>query len=535
MILLGCFHSLTAQRIQTIVPKQVIVVGTAFQIQYIITEPSGMVNMTPPSFDSLQVVSGPNYYKGNATIDGKPQPIQNITYTLIASKTGSIKIGSLTAYFKNGIEQKSEQVSIDVSPKPKASYLSASSYTDISLYAPTSAAGIEKLIAENLFIKTEVSKTSCVVGEPLVATFTLYSRVQGSSEVINSPSLYGFTVMDMLNVNEAHQSVKAIGNKIFNTSILRKLQLYPEQAGDLVIDEMQLNNEIEFGDSLQGGINKVEKLLASNPVKIKVKPLPPNKPDNFTGAVGSFFIDARLAKQTIAANQQGRLIVKISGKGNFIQFAPPSFKWPKKFDVFDPVINDNVNRNAVPLEGSREYIFNFVIDSVGEYKLPPISFSFFDLGSRSYKTVSTDSIMLQVVTPVQKQNPIEEVFYRKTINFWIIALAALLVFAALVLVLHSRKKKPVKKIQTLPGQTTNYLEQLVMMDLNKLSDKEACAELQKISKKISKEYDLPEAQKRELQSIQNDCSLLVYSEIESGNKKEELKLRLIRLVQSIQK
>src|SRR6476469_4839619 len=90
LILLGWFHLLNAQRIQTIVPKQAIVVGTAFQVQYIITEPSGMVNMTPPSFDSLQVVSGPNYYKGNATIDGKPQQIQNIAYTLIASKTGSI-------------------------------------------------------------------------------------------------------------------------------------------------------------------------------------------------------------------------------------------------------------------------------------------------------------------------------------------------------------------------------------------------------------------------------------------------------------
>jgi hypothetical protein len=358
--------------------------------------------------------------------------------------------------------------------------------------------------------------------------------VQGSSEVINSPSLYGFTVMDLLNVNEAHQSVKTIGNKIFNTSILRKLQLYPEQAGELVIDEMQLRNEIEFKDSLQGGMNKLEKLLASKPVKIKVSPLPNNKPENFTGAVGMFLIEARLEKPTIAANQRGKLIVKIMGKGNFIQFAPPSLSWPKGFDVFDPVVDEHVNRNAVPLEGSREYIYNFVVDSVGEYQLPSASFSFFDPASKSYKTVSTDSLTLTVTAAVQREKTIEETSYRKAANFWIVVVAVVLLLA-IAFLFYFRKKPTIPKTEVSSTQTPGHLEQLVALDLSKLEDKEACAELQKFSKKISAQYDLSEQQKQELKAIGNDCSLLVYSEIESGNKKEELKLRLIRLLESIQK
>ena len=148
---LGCLF-VSAQKIQVIVPTQPVVVGTAFQVQYIITEPSAFVEASTPVFDSCRLISGPHIYKGNATVDGKLQPIQNVAFTLIPSKTGLLQIGAIKARFKGGIEVQSSNAGITVVAKPKASFSVRSSYTDVQLYASPSRSDREKLIEDNLFI-----------------------------------------------------------------------------------------------------------------------------------------------------------------------------------------------------------------------------------------------------------------------------------------------------------------------------------------------------------------------------------------------
>ena len=73
---------LAAQKIQTVVPSQPIVIGTAFQVQYIIIEPSGFAGAETPEFENFLLVSGPNHYKGKAIIEGRMQVIENITYSI---------------------------------------------------------------------------------------------------------------------------------------------------------------------------------------------------------------------------------------------------------------------------------------------------------------------------------------------------------------------------------------------------------------------------------------------------------------------
>src|SRR5689334_13687474 len=89
-----------AQKIQVIAPKQV-VEGNAFQLQYIISDPSSFENISTPRFENLRLITGPNYYKGNSIVNGKAQAIENITYTVVPLKAGSIRIAPVTAEFKN--------------------------------------------------------------------------------------------------------------------------------------------------------------------------------------------------------------------------------------------------------------------------------------------------------------------------------------------------------------------------------------------------------------------------------------------------
>ena len=521
-----------AQRIQTIVPKQPVVIGNAFQVQYIITDPGSLTNISPPSYQDFQVVSGPNCFKGNAKINGKMQTIENIAYTVVPLKTGILKIDGISVAFKNGAEKSNDAV-VTVVPPQKASFNTSSSYTDANLYAPSSKADLDKLIAENLFVRTEVDRRNCLLGEPIVATFKLYSRLQSTSEVINAPSLYGFSVMDMINIYEAHQSVETIDGKVFNTSVLRKLQLYPEQAGKLTIDPMQLQNEIEFDDSATGKKTRVQKQLASNTVEINVKSLPGKQPLDFSGAVGDFSISAVLEKNKITTNQQGKLVVTVSGKGNFLQFAAPTIHFQKAFDLFDPLISDTFNKTIAPTEGKREYVFPFNTDSVGAFILAPVTFSFFDTKSSTYRTIHSDSLNLQVSAASQNStNSRREITEGQTRKLWLIAL---FVLTAAMLFIGRRliKRKHANEDLILDEGFKTHFQKFNEIDFEQ-NQKQVCFEIQKLLSEVIKDSSLTKTQEQELKTIQSECQLMIYSDVSAEDKLGELKNRTLILLRQME-
>ena len=514
-------------------PTQPVVVGTAFQVQYVITDPSEFVEASTPVFDSCRLISGPNIYKGNAVVDGKLQPIQNIAYTLVPTATGVLKIGSINAKFKTLPDEQSVVAGITVVPQPKASFSVRSSYTDVALYAPSAKKDREKLIDENLFVKAAVNKTVCYAGEPVVATFKLYSRLQSSSEAEKSPAFYGFSVIDILNINESHSAVETVNGKVFNTSILRKVQLYPVQSGKLTIDEMYVQNEIEFDDSITHNKTEVQKEIITKPIVITVKALPGKKPESFTGAVGNFSIKAMLSKNEMPLNGQGKLIVSIKGQGNFIQFAQPLIHWPSGIEPFEPTVTDIVNKNTAPIEGERTFEFGFAADAMGHYALPSISFSFFDVATESFKQLTTDSLQL-TVTKANKKNVIEAIRQKTSAPFiWIILAASVICIATLILY-RNKKKKPVLKKAIEEPARPNYMQQIASLNINALTEKQTCAEVQKILSGFSKEKSplLSSQQKEELRSILQECQLCIYSHVDEG-RKEELIKRSVSLVKSV--
>ncbi len=533
-ILVILWSTAVAQKIRTIVPRQPVVVGNAFQLQFIITDPTGFTDLVPPAFDSLRLVSGPNHYKGNASIDGRTQQIENITYTLVASRPGTIRLKAATANFKNGPEERSDDIVIQVLPHPRASFSARSSYTDPALYTPSTKTDLEKLIAENLFIRAEVSKTSVFIGEAVVATFKLYSRLQSTSEVLNSPSLYGFSVIDILNINEAHQSVESINGKVFNTSILRKLQLYPERSGELVIDEMQLDNQIEFIDSFTNNKSVVEKILVSQPVRIQVKAHPANKPDPFTGAVGQFSIETLLDRPVIAEMEQGKLTVRIRGRGNFIQFGQPVLRWPDHFDVFEPEVRERVVNQVTPTEGIREYIFGFSTDSSGHYVLPPVLFSYYDPAAAKFKTIKTDSLQLNVQKGKSRLHTILPDSGGGR-GYSYLLFFVILVIAAAALFLYRSGKKKMNTAIVAPAETIKFSVLLEQINTETLDEKNTCLEIRRVLMAARKEFPDPGSMPTsEWQRIQDECQELVYSGLNDDHKKLDLKQRAYRLLKDLE-
>lgn len=509
-LLIGC--RVWSQNVEIIVPKGEVVLGTAFQVQYVITDPSDLTGATEPVFDNCTVISGPNIYKGIAEVNGKLQPIQNIAYTLVPTRVGVLKISGIIARYKNDQEIKSADAGITVIPQPRASFTTKSSYTDATLYMPSSKKDLNRLIEENLFIRTIVNKRVCYEGEPVTATFKLYSRLQSSSEAEKSPAFYGFSVVDMLNIRESHTAVETVNGQIFNTSILRQVQLYPVQSGTLTVDQMFVQNEIEFEDSLTHYKTKVEKEIITEPISITVKPLPAKKPENFTGAVGDFEVRSYLEKENLKEETGGKLIISIKGKGNFIQFGQPVISWPKGIEPFEPVIEDQLNKDVAPITGERKYIFGFAADSAGNYNIEPIAFSYFDISDGSFKNRSTDSLELRVTT-VAKRYGMDVIRQKAKNPYLLVSFLVIAVVLTLIFVYGFRKKKSKEQSHIVPPSPETYRERLSRINWAVLSEKDACIEIQKLLRQCYTEHSaiITPAQEKEFQNLLKACQQLVYS------------------------
>jgi hypothetical protein len=139
---------------------------------------------------------------------------------------------------------------------------------------------------------------------------------------------------------------------------------------------------------------------------VKVRPLAvKNAADTFAGAVGNFSIKAFLEKDSVSINEEDSLIVTISGVGNFQRVGSPLVNWPKDIEFFEPSVKNTLNKQQVPLTGERRFRYIFLCNKPGQYTIPPISFSFFDLRTKSYKTVLSKALTVFIKEKIKKEQP----------------------------------------------------------------------------------------------------------------------------------
>ncbi|WP_276504364.1 BatD family protein [Terrimonas pollutisoli] len=477
---------------KTIVTQGPIVAGEPFQVQYVLENLDKEDEFFPPDFKGFRSVSGPNVYVGSAYgIDGASK-LKNIVYTLVAAKPGKFIIpGAAARVGDNYI--KSQNAEIEILSKAAA----GSRGSQQELMEPNEdyflAPGEDpyEKMRHNLFMKVAVDKKACYVGEPVTAIFKLYSRLESKSDIVKNPGFYGFTVQDMISLNNKMMMTEVVGGKKFDVHVVRKVQLYPLQAGQFTIDPMEVQNKVEFSKSavhkkteqeiVEGvfpearSIEKENTVVYENNMRteaiaIAVKATPSkNKPAEFNGATGKFSIDAFVEKSELAKNEEADLVIIISGKGNFTQLSPPAVQWPAGIEGLEPIIKDYLSHETSPMTGRREFHFRFVSAKPGRYELPAINFSFFNPDSNDYKKLITKPISISITGKEKKfvaeknngfATPGNGAYKKWSLLALLIALGTLLFFW-----IRKRKKiKPVPELQeTKSAPNIQWLQPAVIL------------------------------------------------------------------------
>ncbi len=409
------------------------------QIQFMVENASNVETIIPPSFNNFYIVSGPNQQSGMSDINGNVSRYVSISYFLKPQSVGNFIIGSATAK-ADGKEFHSNPLNIEVTnaSNPNSSQRnnggnSLSPFAGLSFDLPTEPTAhrfddyilkkgdnITEKVQKNLFIKLDISKTSCFVGEPIVASYKLYTRLRSESTITGAPSFNGFSVSE-LEVNDNNSAtVEKYNGREYNVYTLRKVQLYPLQSGTVTLDPVVADNKITFIKAEYAGAQKGEMfydmlqnfadatspedavveqhvILKSNPVEINVKPLPEeNKPADFKGSVGNFTVSSSIQKNNITTDDAGNLKIVIGGYGNIQLINAPKINWPEGLDGYDAKVTDGIDKFSIPMKGSKTFTYPFTVSKSGTYTIPSLSFSFFDPVLQTYRTLHTEPLVITV-------------------------------------------------------------------------------------------------------------------------------------------
>ncbi|WP_024994255.1 BatD family protein [Phocaeicola paurosaccharolyticus] len=379
----------------------VVVSGDQFRLTYTFNN-QNVRDFRAPSMKGFEVLMGPSRSQQSSTsiVNGKVSSSSTLTYTyiLLADKEGTFTIPAASANV-DGSNITSNSVRIKVLPPDKAGGVSGGNSRSSS-----SRSSSTRISKDDLFITVTANRTNVYEQEAILVTYKVYTLVNLVQLIPEAPDFNGFHNQEVPLPQQKSFSLERYNGRNYNTTVWSQYVLFPQQTGKLQIPSLTFEGIIQqrvgSDDPFEalfngGGVQEVKKKIVTPKITINVKPLP-SKPANFSGAVGKFTISASANTSQLRTNDAITIKVVISGTGNLKLIKTPEIKFPEDFETYDPKVDNKFNLTRNGLNGNKVIEYLAIPRQAGDFTIPPIEFTYFDLGSNSYKTIKTQSFPLKV-------------------------------------------------------------------------------------------------------------------------------------------
>ena len=379
-----------------------VVVGDQFRLSYTVTTQK-VKDFRAPSIKGFDVLMGPSRSQQSNTqiVNGNVTSTSSITFTyiLMANNAGEYTIPG-ASIIADGDQMVSNSVRIKVLPQDQGGSNSSSSSSTHS----SSGTGVSN---QDLFITASASKTNVYEQEAFVLTYKIYTR-ESNLQLNNAklPDFKGFHSQEIETTTNARWTPEHYQGRNYYTTVYRQFVLFPQQSGKLYIDPAQfqmtvgkpVQSDDPFDAFFNGGSNVIEikKSISTPKIAINVNPLPAGKPADFSGGVGEFNISSSINNKELKTNDAITIKLVISGTGNLKLISNPEIKFPDDFEVYDPKVDNQVRLTREGLTGNKVIEYLAIPRHAGTYKIPGVSFSYFDIRSKSYKTLKTEEYVINV-------------------------------------------------------------------------------------------------------------------------------------------
>ncbi len=354
--------------------------------------------------DDFQLLWGPQQGRSTSVqmINGKTTKSVQTTYSYVLRpiKTGKFTIARAVAKVK-GQEIYSTPVTIEVVGSDSGRSSQGQQQSHPSQPRQSQAGVVQD---DDIFLTLNLSRTNVVVGEPVTAVIKLYQRVNVAGfESAVFPTFNGFWSQELEAPSNIEFTRETYNGQIYNSALLRKFILIPQQQGQIKIDPAELvclvNVRVSSGgasifDGFFDDYRTIRKKVVSKPLTVNVSPLPSGAPASFGGGVGEFSISARISKDTLKTHEAASLLVTVSGNGNISLLSSPKVSFPPDMEVYDTKISDRIDKGG--LSGSKMYEYPFIPRSYGDFVIEPIKYSYYDVHRKQYVTLETPPIPVYV-------------------------------------------------------------------------------------------------------------------------------------------
>lgn len=356
-------------------------------------------NFVTPSFEGFRIVGGPYQQVSQQWINGKGSFNKMYSYILQPTAKGVFSIKPAQIEY-DGQLYKTAVVKVTVSnaipiPKDPNEIPAPSADNDLHLIA-------------------EISKTNPYINEPITVVYKLYFSNNigiSNSQELDKPKYNDFWSHN-IEIKKLEVQPTIYKGENYRVVVLKKVVLYPQKVGKLTIEPLALDLDLQIPTGRRNIFGEVQIAQANKKVSagaktISVKALPEvGKPFDFSGAVGSFSFSAKPSKTMVKHGESLDLVVKVTGSGNLKLFDLPKPVVPSALELYDPVHEEKVTTSLSGTSGFVSDKYAIIPQFKGDYAVKPMTFSYFDLKSATYKTITSPEIMIKVIDGPTSSTPV---------------------------------------------------------------------------------------------------------------------------------
>ena len=270
-----------------------------------------------------------------------------------------------------------------------------------------------------VFAELVIPKTTAYVGETIPAEIRLGINTRVPHRLIEGATLsgQGFTAARMPNPAQSMESVNGRSYEVvtFKTAITAvrsgKLEIAAKDAKAIIQVPRRSNGARQrspfdifgmddpfsdpfFNDPFAGIGEQREIKFSSETTTLDIKPLPPNAPATFTGAVGIFSLTADVKPKTAQIGDPLTVTANISGRGNFDRVSAPVLENDHGWHTYPPGSNFKAD-DDVGISGSKTFEMVFAPNEQKK-AVPPLVFTFFNPLKEAYVTLKSDQMPVVV-------------------------------------------------------------------------------------------------------------------------------------------
>lgn len=349
-------------------------------------------NFVAPNFEAsgFKVVGGPSQSVSQSWINGRSSFNKSYIFILLPTQKGMLTLKQASIEI-NGQIYKTSPVKINVT--------NAVEIPKDPNEAPAISAD------DNIYLVADISKSNPYLNEPITVVYKLYFSYNigiTNWRELNKPKYNDFWSQN-IDIKQLKAEDGIFKGERYRYVVLRKTVLYPQKSGKLEIEPLSLDIDCQvptnrrnfWGQTL---MTEDSKRVSAGSKVINVKALPEKgKPEDFSGAVGRFDFQVKPSKTLLKNGESLDLDVSVVGTGNLKLFTLPKPIVPSALEMYDPVHDENVSTPLSGMTGRISDKYTIIPQYKGNYQIKPMSFTYFDLGSSSYKTITSKAITINVL------------------------------------------------------------------------------------------------------------------------------------------